>query len=318
MPAISAGGNIENELKELASDPEQSNEYEKKLYGFLAGVQKAQNDIIAGSFIDGAGANNTGNTLSNYEKFITTIVSLLLARNNPIILKRMNIFSTNYDMFIEKAVEEVSPLHVNDGFVGSCRIDAKFPFSTHTFSNCMHNAGDYYKTYIPTINIIKLHGSLSWQSNEVGKIFFGNNSLPELSNDDINDLDTLKERNKKYSNIIIPTLKKFEDTVLMQTYYDLLRIYSNELDKENSVMFVFGFSFNDERILEITKRALKNTTLEVIIFAYGAAEVADFERKFTGFQNVKIVYDSANDANISFERLNSIFSDIKPAEGQDV
>jgi len=38
--------------------------------------------------------------------------------------------------------------------------------------------------------------------------------------------------------IVNPAKTKFEDTLLNQYYYDLLRIYSNELEKENSVLFV--------------------------------------------------------------------------------
>jgi hypothetical protein len=40
--------------------------------------------------------------------------------------------------------------------------------------------------------------------------------------------------------IVNPSKKKFEDTVLNETHYDLLRIYNNELEKENSVLFVMG------------------------------------------------------------------------------
>jgi hypothetical protein len=38
--------------------------------------------------------------------------------------------------------------------------------------------------------------------------------------------------------IVNPSKKKFKDTVLNETHYDLLRIYNNELEKENSVLFV--------------------------------------------------------------------------------
>jgi hypothetical protein len=54
--------------------------------------------------------------------------------------------------------------------------------------------------------------------------------------------------------IVNPSKKKFEDTVLNETHYDLLRIYNNELEKENGVLFVMGFSFADEHIRELTLR----------------------------------------------------------------
>ena len=36
--------------------------------------------------------------------------------------------------------------------------------------------------------------------------------------------------------------KKFGETVLERYYYDLLRIYANELDRNNALLLVFGFS----------------------------------------------------------------------------
>jgi hypothetical protein len=310
IPAISAGGDIENELKELAVNPAQELDYQNKLYSFLSGVQKVQNDIVKDNPQEMSETCQT--SLINYKTFVQNIVFLLLARNNTILPKRTNIFSTNYDMFLEKACEEIAPLYVNDGFVRTCKINTdKFPFSTHTFSNCMHNAGDYYKTEIPTINIIKLHGSLSWQSDG-DKIVYGNKAIENIPEADLDNLEYLKTYTAQFRNIIIPTPKKFEDTVLIQTYYDLLRIYSNELDKENSILFVFGFSFNDEHILEITKRALKNTTLELVIFAYSSNAARLFKDKFSNFQNVKIIYTTENGQNLDFAKFNELLLNIKP------
>lgn len=63
----------------------------------------------------------------------------------------------------------------------------------------------------------------------------------------------------EYNNlhIINPTKEKFEETLLSNVYYDLLRMYSNELEKNNTVLFVFGFSFKDEHIYSITKCIIK-------------------------------------------------------------
>lgn len=72
-----------------------------------------------------------------------------------------------------------------------------------------------------------------------------------------------------YSDLIMinPTKDKFKDTTSNLYFYELLRMYSNHLEKENSVLFVLGFSFADEHIREITKRVLKsNPTLLVVIF----------------------------------------------------
>lgn len=62
-----------------------------------------------------------------------------------------------------------------------------------------------------------------------------------------------------------------------------------------------GFSFADEHILNLTKRALQtNPTLLVIIFAYNDSAVKLYEQRFGSIPNVKIV-----DA-VGFSRINEL------------
>jgi len=71
--------------------------------------------------------------------------------------------------------------------------------------------------------------------------------------------------------VINPTKEKFRFTLLNHIYYDLLRMFSNELEKENSVLFVMGFSFADEHIREIALRAANsNPTLIIYILAHSS------------------------------------------------
>src|SRR5690606_20530599 len=86
--------------------------------------------------------------------------------------------------------------------------------------------------------------------------------------DDIPDLSKFLRLYEKLQ-IINPTKEKFKDTTFNKTYYELLRLYANELEKENTVLFVMGFSMADEHIREITIRALKsNPTLKVFFVPY--------------------------------------------------
>lgn len=82
--------------------------------------------------------------------------------------------------------------------------------------------------------------------------------------------------------IINPTKEKFKDTLMNQTHYDLLRIYANELERENTLLFVMGFSFADEHIRELTVRvANSNPTLQIIIFAYTKKAKKEIEENIT-------------------------------------
>jgi len=69
--------------------------------------------------------------------------------------------------------------------------------------------------------------------------------------------------------VVNPTKEKFQTTVLNENYYDLFRIFANEMEKENSVLFVLGFSFRDEHIRKLVVRAARtNPTLQVYVFCH--------------------------------------------------
>jgi hypothetical protein len=73
----------------------------------------------------------------------------------------------------------------------------------------------------------------------------------------------------------------------------LLRIYSNELEKDNSVLFVMGFSFADQHIREITLRAANsNPTLLIYVIAHTSTSATQIRALF-GTNTIK-------NANITF------------------
>ena len=79
--------------------------------------------------------------------------------------------------------------------------------------------------------------------------------------------------------IVNPDKRKFATTVLNETYYELIRRLSNELEKENSVLFVHGFSFRDEHLRDIVLRAARtNPTLQVIVFCYSRGGLQLYEQ----------------------------------------
>lgn len=111
-----------------------------------------------------------------------------------------------------------------------------------------------------------------------------------LSDDDV---DLLQAFGKSYDStlcIVNPAKRKFEETVLEQSYYDLLRIYANELDRNNALLLVFGFSFADEHILELTKRAIRsNPKLIVLISCHTRGDAAWYRSLFPNADNAYLL-----------------------------
>lgn len=108
--------------------------------------------------------------------------------------------------------------------------------------------------------------------------------------------------------MINPTKQKFETTTRDLTFYELLRMYSNHLERENSVLFVMGFSFEDEHIREITKRVAKaNPTLTIIIFAFDKTAKERISFLLGEQPNIKFIWDSSyeNQLNYSLDVITS-------------
>ena len=286
--------------------------------------------------------------IKNYQRFITLWNGIVHNRCGNIRSKQINIFSTNIDLFVEKAAE-LCGVELIDGFQGSIKpIFKESNFQKTIMKNSVHfqNVSE-----LPVFNLLKIHGSINWRVNNdeitndasldlIGRI---HNCLTALDTVlvpytlDLQPMITAAEEvvfksdfssekimlfNEAYYQLVIvnPTKRKFSETVVDHHFYELMRIFSNSLEKENSLLFVMGFSFADEHILKITQRALKtNPTLLVIIFAYDQEAYDVFIERFGEIPNVKVLLNGGDDTrteespqalNYGFKEINDIYAKI--------
>lgn len=111
------------------------------------------------------------------------------------------------------------------------------------------------------------------------------NDLENIFNDDSIELTEFQNSYEKL-NIVSPTKEKFKETVFQQHYYQMLRILSFELERKDSVLVVFGFSFADEHIREIVKRSITNPYLKVYIICYSQKGEKDIKEYLKGLNNI--------------------------------
>jgi hypothetical protein len=232
--------------------------------------------------------------MEQYKAFLHCLNSVLIKRKVTILGKEVNLFTTNIDIFLDKALEQLN-LEYNDGFNGRF----KPSFSLSNFKISRFKKSLYYdKTAeLPVFNLVKLHGSLSWEIKKESVLFsvslqhikeIETKVLPADHLVDISDgatipsliaglggkkvssaTDAFMEAYERLLMVVNPTKEKFRHSLMNQTYYELLRLYSNELEKENTILFAMGFSFADEHIREITLRAANsNPTLMIYVVAY--------------------------------------------------
>lgn len=202
-------------------------------------------------------------TKNNYDNFLYFWAETISKRSLHIVNKQINIFTTNFDQFIEDSCERLN-IPYNDGFVGQIK---------PVFSVANFNRIQKYKSLqfdntsdIPLFNVIKLHGSISWVV-EGGKITYSNGSHIEDDLDGKNGADFSAGYEKVA--VINPNAEKHFETVLDTNYASMLRKFTLELEKENSVLLVFGFSLADKHVRDLLYGVMKsNPTLIVIYFSY--------------------------------------------------
>jgi hypothetical protein len=304
VPAIKTLGNIENDIE---------NKYKvgdgvsalKLLRNFLIPFYESIKRIKAKSL-----NNDDENVLRNYSNFISVISKILYERKSSILHKQVTIFTTNYDLYFEFAFQSHREMLIMfDGFQKHSIFDNESIFSTTEYFNSIFNNGLIYnyQVEVPSINLIKLHGSLNWFIKN-GNIV---NSITYMDSLDSRAKSTIEKDIKEFVDaftLILPQKNKFKATIINQTYYDQLRIFSNELDKENTTLIIHGFSFADEHIFEIARRALRNPTLMLIVFCYDKNTVKNIKEKFEINNNVQILFNKTKELDFSemTEALNSI------------
>jgi hypothetical protein len=311
-PFLPPLGNIEKQITDKF-DNGKFDEANKLLFDFLSPFLEFMNAIKAKRH-----DLDFSKVLENYDMFINNIAKILFQRKNNILHKQISVFTTNYDLFFELAFHNYSEsLVLYDGFKRIPVINSEIYFSISEYFNTVYNIGNIYKyqVEIPSINLIKLHGSLNWQIknnkiiNSIEYITEANSYLKSMKAKDILNFINL-------FTVILPRKDKFKETIINQIYYDLLRIFANELDKENTLLISEGFSFSDEHILEVVKRGLRNPTLKLIIFCYEINDLETLKEKFLAFNNVEIIYSSTD--NISFDVFSKMLLDLLPLYLQDI
>lgn len=171
---------------------------------------------------------------------------------------KVNIFTLNYDLLIEKTAEELG-IHVNNGFSGF-HYRSFNPASFHLDTHIQYSDGG--KTYTKGINLFKLHGSLSW--------FFDNYKPPYgISEKQLNfkKLSTEGEGSLIPDCIIYPVQSK-KTYSLDLPYSEMFRQFIEFCNKPNSTLLVMGYSFLDEHVNDLITNALSNPDFNLIIFSY--------------------------------------------------
>ncbi len=178
-------------------------------------------------------------------------------------LTKINIFTTNYDLFNERALDQLGIIFSN-GFSGV--IDRYFnpAVFNYAFAEQMDLSNNKWNVIDNFIYLYKLHGSINWIEDESTKHLF---KIKELQKPDMDDKNVM----------IYPTPVK-QNASFGSPYSDLFREFQKKLMVSNNILITVGYSFSDEHINNLIYQALTIPAFRLIII--GNSEAPNIKKLF--------------------------------------
>lgn len=190
----------------------------------------------------------------------------------PLNLKRVNVFTLNYDTLVEQAADAQGVVLL-DGFVGTARRifrpesyeqDLYFPAETtegrvHRFDRVLH--------------LYKLHGSITWVSD------------PPAIDNPYGVRSSRFDRDEARGCLIYPTPAKYGE-MLGMPYAELFRRFGGAVARPQSVLFVIGYGFGDEHVNAIIRQALAVPSFTLVIV--DPSPSSDFVRELCELRDQRV------------------------------
>ncbi|MDM1410561.1 SIR2 family protein [Myroides odoratimimus] len=194
-------------------------------------------------------ASENENVLETYKAFYQKVT----LRNKD--LARINVFTTNNDLFNEYAMDSLNINYIN-GFSGGLTKLFNPGLFNYTFSKRMDTSIEKFEPVENMVYLYKIHGSINWTEDE-------NNTNSFFK---IKEIPYSKDNNPTRSVLVYPAPTK-QNKSLGSPYVEMFREFQKKLLEQHTVLFVIGYSFSDEHINNIIYQALAiNSTINVVIF----------------------------------------------------
>ena len=226
-------------------------------------------------------------TLSTYQKFYQSVFNF-----RGVLSNKVTIVTTNYDLFNEYSLEN-NRIVYSTGFENN--LHRKFDVNLFR-SRVVDDTNRYKDVWQPTYkeaNLLKIHGSINWTSDEEGQL---------IQKDNIDKTDG--------EIVIYPTMLKHKQTA-QAPYSELFREFANILQVPNTTLIVMGYGFPDEHINNIISQNLKNQDFNLIVFGDKTekkmGEFFEDFKKVTGFH---LIGGNTSIENVKAHYFNYIVNEI--------
>ena len=166
---------------------------------------------------------------------------------------KFSVITTNYDVLIEEAAAE-NNFVIFDGF----NFTPLPKFDSNMFEwNLVKEVPNVNTREVEykdkTFNLVKIHGSLTWERQE-------NGSIIRKSKDSITDTNNMV--------MVFPSSDKFAQSY-QEPYFELFTKFQELIKRPNTLLSSSGFSFADDHISKMVTQALKNnSSLKLLVTDY--------------------------------------------------
>lgn len=178
--------------------------------------------------------------LAAHRKFLSRIV-----RSRRANLPRPKIFTTNYDLVVERALDELGYPYI-DGFSGTVDRRLNLAYYGLDFHRVETTSQQVVARADSALYLHKIHGSLNWKATTIGSSGIRTLEIKQVAEGSA----TIDE-----PVLIYPTTAKEGDS-LSYPYSDLMRLLSDAVQQSDTAVLTIGYGYSDPHINRILLRSL--------------------------------------------------------------
>lgn len=184
---------------------------------------------------------------------------------------KLSVVTTNYDTLFEEAGANLNYI-VFDGFnfVEEPKFESDiFDWNLIREVPIMKTSELEYRDKV--FNLIKIHGSLTWERGDDGNIY-------RKKKNAINNINN--------TVMIFPSSDKYAQSY-QEPYFELFTKFQELLKKQNTLLITTGFSFSDNHISKMITQAIKNnSSLTVVVSDFNINQQSENWEEITHLMEV--------------------------------
>lgn len=246
-------------------------ELNNELLAFIKAILKTENDFQSKLKTDDSKAITAFNLLKS---FILSFTSRAASR------ERLNLFTTNYDRFIELACDETGVLLL-DRFKGKIQPifrNTRLELDYHYNPPGIRGEPRYVEG---VARITKLHGSIDWK-------FTGEKIIRSLLPFGAEDTHPEIPKNVTEQVVIYPNSSKDIETAFYP-YAELFRDFSSAICQPNSVIITYGYGFGDSHINRVIQDMLTIPSTHLVVITWDRNDANDGDPVNFGSSRERVV-----------------------------